>query len=70
MAFRVNLTEEAEHNANSILEWLISEQAGKTGLRWFQELEKAIASFADFPERCSLAPENGGFPCTNRICTG
>jgi len=27
-------------------------------LQWFQGLEQAIASLADFPMRCPLAPEN------------
>jgi plasmid stabilization system protein ParE len=36
MAFRVEITEEAERDATSILDWLISQQAGETGLRWFE----------------------------------
>ncbi len=62
MAFRVEITEEAERDATDILDWLISEQAGLTGLQWFLGLEKAIASLATFPGRCSLAPENAAFP--------
>jgi hypothetical protein len=46
MAFRVEITEEAENDARGILDWLISQQAGETGLRWFQGLEKAVASLA------------------------
>ena len=34
----------------------------KPGLRWFEGLEKAIASLATFPQRCPLAPENAEFP--------
>jgi len=62
MDFRVEITEEAERDAHGILEWLISKRAGATGLRWFQGLEKAIASLAAFPYRCPLAPENEAFP--------
>jgi len=62
MAFRVEITEEAERDAHSILDWLISGQAGVPGLRWFHELETAIASLATFPGRCPLAPENETFP--------
>ncbi|MGA2589315.1 MAG: type II toxin-antitoxin system RelE/ParE family toxin [Bryobacteraceae bacterium] len=62
MVFRVEITEEAERDAIRILDWLISEQAGEPGLRWFQRLEKAIASLASFPRRCPLAPENKEFP--------
>jgi len=58
MAFRVEITEEAEGDAHGILEWLISQQAGEAGMRWFQGLEKAISSLAAFPVRCPIAPEN------------
>jgi plasmid stabilization system protein ParE len=61
MAFRVEITEEAERDAHGILDWLISQQAGETGLRWFLGLEKAIASLATFPGRCPLAPESEAF---------
>jgi plasmid stabilization system protein ParE len=62
MTFRVETTAEAEQDADAILEWLISQHAGDTGLRWFLALQDAIASLAQFPERCSLAPENSTFP--------
>jgi toxin ParE1/3/4 len=62
MAFRVEITEEAEHDAKAILDWLISEEAGEAGLRWFQRLKEAIASLDIFPGRCPLAPENKDFP--------
>jgi plasmid stabilization system protein ParE len=57
MTFRVETTAEAERDADAILEWLISEHAGGTGIRWFRALQGAIESLAEFPERCSLAPE-------------
>jgi plasmid stabilization system protein ParE len=62
MTFRVETTAEAEQDADAILEWLISQHAGDTGLRWFLALQDAIASLAEFPERCPLAPENSHFP--------
>jgi toxin ParE1/3/4 len=62
MAFRVEITAEAERDGDGILDWLISEEAGVTGLRWFEGLEKAIASLAAFPRRCPLAPDNAAFP--------
>jgi plasmid stabilization system protein ParE len=58
MAFRVEITEEAQRDAYGILDWLISEQAGPSGLQWFEGLENAIASLANLPMRCPLAPEN------------
>jgi plasmid stabilization system protein ParE len=62
MTFRVETTAAAEREAQAILEWLLEQQAGETGLRWFRNLEQAIQSLSHFPERCSLAPENDRFP--------
>ena len=62
MIFRVETTPSAEREAQAILEWLLDQQAGDTGLRWFLNLEQAIQSLSHFPERCSLAPENDRFP--------
>jgi plasmid stabilization system protein ParE len=62
MAFRVETSAQAESDANAILEWLLSEHAGETGIRWFLALDDAIASLAAFPERCPLAPESARFP--------
>jgi len=58
MTFRVEVTAEAEGEADAILEWLVSHQAGNTGTHWFKALEDAIASLAKFPRRCALAPEH------------
>ena len=62
MAFHVKISAQAERDAEGILEWLLSEHAGETGLRWFLALDDAIASLAMFPQRCPLAPENLQFP--------
>jgi plasmid stabilization system protein ParE len=62
MTFRVEISADAERDAEAILEWLLSEQAGETGIRWFVDLERAIKSLASFPERCALALENQRFP--------
>jgi plasmid stabilization system protein ParE len=62
MAFLVELTAEAEREADAILEWLLTHNAGSAGLRWFNALEDAIASLSEFPERCALAPEDRVFP--------
>jgi plasmid stabilization system protein ParE len=56
------VTAEAEREADAILEWLLSQHAGDPGVRWFSALEDAIASLAEFPERCPLAPESAVFP--------
>lgn len=62
MAFRVEYSSAAEADLESILDWLISEHAGQTGLRWFEGLETAVASLANLPLRCPLARENTRFP--------
>jgi hypothetical protein len=41
MTFRVELTSEAEREADSILEWLLSQHAGETGIIWFNALEES-----------------------------
>ena len=62
MAFRVKTTAQAKRDLDDILERLLSQAAGETGLRWFQGLHQAIATLADSPQRCALAPENAVFP--------
>jgi len=62
MTFHVETTAEAEQDGEAILDWLLSEHAGDTGLRWFLAMQEAIASLAEFPERCPLAPESAVFP--------
>jgi plasmid stabilization system protein ParE len=62
MAFRVKTTATAKRELDEILGRLLSQEAGETGLRWFQGLRQAVAMLADFPQRCALAPENAVFP--------
>jgi plasmid stabilization system protein ParE len=62
MAFRVEISLQAERDAESILEWLLLEKAGRSGIDWFLALDDAFASLAQFPERCPIAPESTRFP--------
>ena len=62
MTFRVEMTAEAERDADAIWEWLLSQHAGDAGTRWFLALEEAIATLGEFPERCPVAPESAVFP--------
>ena|ERR1700686_2716504 len=62
MAFRVEISLQAEHDAEAILDWLLSQQTGEAGIEWFLALDDAFASLAQFPERCPIAPENSRFP--------
>jgi len=58
MDFRVELSAQAQNDIAAIHDWLQSQQAGETGERWFVALRAAIASLANMPSRCPLAPES------------
>jgi len=62
MTFRVEISAQAERDAESILEWLLTEHTGQAGIDWFLSLDDAFASLAEFPERCPVAPESARFP--------
>ncbi|MFN0105531.1 MAG: type II toxin-antitoxin system RelE/ParE family toxin [Bryobacteraceae bacterium] len=61
MAFRVEITAAARIEADEILNWLIAQHAGDSGLRWFRAFYDAIDSLSVLPRRCSIAPENDLF---------
>jgi len=62
MAFHVKVTAQADYDLDLILEWLLAQQAGETGIRWFQRLRSTLESLSEFPHRCRLAPEDADFP--------
>jgi plasmid stabilization system protein ParE len=62
MAYHVEITLQAERDAEAILDWLLSQHSGTTGIDWFLALDEAFASLSEFPERCSIAPESSYFP--------
>lgn len=62
MTFRVRISQQAEQEAEEIFDWLRSQHAGETGVRWFLRLEEAIQSLEEFPTRCQVAPESARFP--------
>ena len=62
MAFRVEISAAAQIEADEILNWLIAQHAGETGLRWFRALYDANDSLDTFPQPCPVAPENDLFP--------
>jgi plasmid stabilization system protein ParE len=59
MAFRVKTTAKAKRDLDTILAWLLSQEAGETGLRWFQGLRDAVASLGAF----SRTPRTGFREC-------
>jgi plasmid stabilization system protein ParE len=58
MPFRVEQSTEAEDDLDAILKWLLANEAGDAGFRWFWQLKEAILSLSEFPRRCALAPED------------
>ena len=44
MGFRVKQTEQADYDLDVILEWLLAQEAGDAGLRWFRKLKESIDS--------------------------
>ena len=62
MDFRVELSDQAQRDIAAIYDWLCSQQAGDSGERWFIALRAAIASLANLPSRCPLAPEHQDSP--------
>ena len=62
MDFRVELSDQAQRDIAAIYDWLRSQQAGDAGEHWFLTLRGAIASLANLPSRCPLAPENRDSP--------
>ena len=58
MKYRVIIETRAERDINAIVIWL-AEESERVALDWYRALRGAIKSLEQFPERCSLAPENG-----------
>ncbi len=55
MACRVELTPRAERDLDKLYAWL-TRNAPYHGPVWFDKLEQAIFSLANFPERCTVVP--------------
>ena len=70
MTFRVEISADAERDAETILEWLLSEQAGETGIRWFVELERAVKSLESFPQTMCLGPRGSSLMCIEYFYCG
>ena len=57
MAYRVELTKNAEAELQQLYLWVI-ERAPSRGAAWFNGLEQAILSLEQYPTRCRIAPES------------
>jgi plasmid stabilization system protein ParE len=58
MTYRVVITAAAKQNLRNAYLWT-AERAPETAARWLARFELELQSLSQFPERCSLAPENG-----------
>jgi plasmid stabilization system protein ParE len=61
MKFLVVVQPSAQAEMEAAYQW-VAERAPLTAARWYNRLLKAIQSLADYPERCSIAPEDAFFP--------
>ncbi len=57
MAYRVELAKSAEAQLEELYLWVV-ERAPIRGSAWYNGLEQAVFSLDQYPERCSIAPEN------------
>lgn len=57
MTYRVQLTDKALADIESVLDWLTKEGADAAAQRWFSALWETMDTLESHPERCSLAAE-------------
>ncbi len=62
MAFLVETTPEAERDAEAILEWLYSQHAGDTGVRWFLGAGRRDCIACDLASALSACSRECRFP--------
>ena len=56
MAYRVEITRNAERDLDELYVWVV-ERAPQRGAAWFNGLERALLSLDRHPDRCPLAPD-------------
>jgi plasmid stabilization system protein ParE len=61
MKYEVVLTDEASHNARTIVAWY-AERSPAAADRWYNGFQKVLASLADNPQRFPIAREDSRFP--------
>lgn len=61
MAHSVHITARALREIDEGLEWLAA-RSRPAAARWNQQLQEAVRSLENNPERCGLAPENEWYP--------
>ena len=61
MPHKVVFRKQASDEALQAAEYIALHSSPRVALRWYEGLEKAIASLAEMPDRFALARENGRF---------
>ena len=62
MMYKVHITRQAEEDVNSIIDYLLSQEALQTARDLWSEFEKAFASLDKFPLRGHIPPELAEYP--------
>lgn len=62
MTYRVVFTQRASDEMDAAARWWAEHRSAQQAARWYAGFSEAIFSLTEFPERCSLARENGRFP--------
>lgn len=57
MNYQVHLTDKAQRDVDSVLQWFDDQAAHAAGTRWFAQLMAQVATLESHPERCPLAAE-------------
>ena len=60
MAFQVELSQDAESEAEEAYLWIFERSPGHAA-KWYHGLLRAVDSLSAHPERCPLAPESDAF---------
>lgn len=60
MIYRIEITETARKELLEGYEW-IRKESQERARKWLHEIHSVIQNLKDFPQRCSLAPENDLF---------
>lgn len=61
MTRRVVIEERAARDITEYAHWIAAQGSPLNAVRWVEAIEGAIASLAQMPDRCALAPEAPAF---------
>jgi plasmid stabilization system protein ParE len=67
VTYRVEVTEQAQADAEAAYEWIVEHRSREQGERWYRGLLRQIATLSKSPLRCPLAGESDKFPHKLRV---